>query len=113
MRWAGMRRAWRGRHGGGAAVAPLLLQPVDVGDVAAVLVELALVPAQGRGPELAGPDTLDLVDMAVRTFAARGDSTTVRASWRDSPFGVSMAGEVLLPGPDGARLRPAADVAGR
>ncbi len=130
--------------GGVAAVAPLLVQPVDVGDVATVLVELALGPAQGRGPELAGPDTLDLVDMAVRTFAARGDSTTVRASWRDSPFGVSMAGEVLLPGPDariggtsftawlaqdawrppspghhllrgldGARLRPAADVAGR
>jgi uncharacterized protein YbjT (DUF2867 family) len=85
---------------GVAAVAPLLVQPVDVGDVAAVLAELAVGPAQGRGPDLAGPDTLDLVDMAVRTFAARGDSTTVRASWRDSPFGVSMAGEVLLPGPD-------------
>jgi len=85
---------------GAAAVAPLLVQPVDVGDVAAVLAELAVGPAQGRGPDLGGPDTLDLVDMAVRTFAARGDSTTVRASWQDSPFGVSMAGEVLLPGPD-------------
>ena len=85
---------------GVAAVAPLLVQPVDAGDVGVVLAELAVGPAQGRGPELAGPDTLDLVDMAVRTFAARGDSTTVRASWRDSPFGVSMAGEVLLPGPE-------------
>jgi uncharacterized protein YbjT (DUF2867 family) len=88
---------------GVAAVAPLLVQPVDVGDVASVLVELALGEPQGRAPDLAGPDTLDLVDMAVRTFAARGDATTVRASWRDSPFGVSMAGEVLLPGP-GARI---------
>jgi uncharacterized protein YbjT (DUF2867 family) len=86
--------------GGVAAVAPLLVQPVDVGDVAAVLVELALGEPRGRTPDLAGPDPMDLVDMAVRTFAARGDATTVRASWRDSPFGVSMAGEVLLPGPD-------------
>jgi uncharacterized protein YbjT (DUF2867 family) len=86
--------------GGVAAVAPLLVQPVDVGDVATVLAELALGEPRGRAADLAGPDTMDLVDMAVRTFAARGDSTTVRASWRDSPFGVSMAGEVLLPGPD-------------
>ena len=88
---------------GVAAVAPLLVQPVDVGDVAAVLAELAVGTPAGRAPDLAGPDTLDLVDMAVRTFAARGSGTTVRASWRDSPFGVSMAGEVLLPGP-GARI---------
>ena len=86
--------------GGIAAVAPLLVQPVDVDDVAAVLVDLALGEPQGRTPDLAGPGTMDLVDMAVRTFAARGDATTVRASWRDSPFGISMAGEVLLPGPD-------------
>jgi uncharacterized protein YbjT (DUF2867 family) len=71
---------------GVAAVAPLLVQPVDVGDVAAVLTELALGSPAGRPPDLAGPDTLDLVDMAVRTFAARGSGTTVRASWRDSPF---------------------------
>ncbi|HEY0718120.1 MAG TPA: nuclear transport factor 2 family protein [Streptosporangiaceae bacterium] len=90
------------RHGV-AAVAPLLVQPVDVGDVALVLVELALGEPQGRTADLAGPDTMDLVDMAVRTLAARGVATTVRASWSDSPFGVSMAGEVLLPGP-GARI---------
>jgi uncharacterized protein YbjT (DUF2867 family) len=88
---------------GVAAVAPLLVQPVDVGDVAAVLAELALGSPAGRAPDLAGPETLDLVEMAVRTFAARGSGTTVRASWRDSPFTVSMAGEVLLPGP-GARI---------
>jgi hypothetical protein len=46
---------------------------------------------------------MDLVDMARRTLAARGDPTRLRASWRDGPFGVEMAGEVLLPGPD-ARL---------
>ena len=95
--------AGRATADGVAAVAPLLVQPVDVGDVAAVLVELALGSPARRAPDLAGPDTLDLVDMAVRTFAARGSGIKVRASWRDSPFGVSMAGEVLLPGP-GARI---------
>jgi uncharacterized protein YbjT (DUF2867 family) len=91
--------AGRATAGGVAAVAPLLVQPVDVGDVAAVLAELALGAPAGRAPDLAGPDTLDLVEMTVRAFAARGSGTRVRASWRDSPFGVSMAGEVLLPGP--------------
>ncbi|NYJ74099.1 nuclear transport factor 2 family protein [Allobranchiibius huperziae] len=82
---------------GVATVAPLLVQPVDVADVAEVLVELALGDPQGRTADLAGPDTQDLVDMARRTFAAHGDSTQVHASWRDNPFGTSMAGEVLLP----------------
>ncbi len=95
--------AGRTTANGVAAVAPLLVQPVDAGDVGGVLAELAVGSPQGQAPDLAGPDTLDLVDMAIRTFAARGDRTTVRASWRDSPFGLSMAGEVLLPGP-GARI---------
>jgi uncharacterized protein YbjT (DUF2867 family) len=72
-------------------------------DVATVLVELAAGAPQGRVPDLAGPETEDLVDMARRTLAARGDPTRLRASWRDGPFGVDWAGEVLLPG-DGARL---------
>src|ERR1700761_7731779 len=97
--FAEMVAGWTAANGV-AAVAPLLVQPVDVGDVAAVLAELAVGSPRGQAPDPAGPDTLDLVEMAVRTFAARGDNTAVRASWRDSPFTVSMAGEVLLPGPD-------------
>jgi uncharacterized protein YbjT (DUF2867 family) len=88
---------------GVAAVPPLLMQPVDVADVADVLVRTAVGTPQGRARDLAGPETMDLVDMARRTLAARGDPTRLRASWRDGPFGVEMAGEVLLPGPD-ARL---------
>lgn len=88
---------------GVATVAPLLVQPVDVDDVASVLVELALGEPVGRAPDLAGPETWDLVDMAVRTFAARGEPYGVRASWRDGPLPVSTAGEALLPGP-GARI---------
>jgi hypothetical protein len=43
--------------------------------------------------------------MARRTLTARGDITKLVPSWRNGPFGVEMAGEVLLPGPD-ARLAP-------
>jgi uncharacterized protein YbjT (DUF2867 family) len=95
--------AGRTRRDGVAIVPPLLVQPVAITDVATVLVELAAGAPQGRAPDLAGPETEDLVDMARRTLAARGDPTRLRASWRDGPFGVDWAGEVLLPG-DGARL---------
>jgi len=81
----------------------LLVQPVAVADVAAVLVELATGAPLGRAPDLAGPEPQDLVDMARRTLSARGDPTRLRASWRDGPYGVDWAGEVLLPG-DRARL---------
>ncbi len=90
-------------HDGVATVPPLLVQPVAVADVAAVLAEIAAGPPQGRAIDLAGPETLDLVDMARRTLAARRDPTRLRASWRDGPFSLAMAGEALLPGP-GARL---------
>jgi hypothetical protein len=52
--------------------------------------------------DIAGPETQDLVDMARRTFAARGKAITLVPTWRGI-FGPDMAGEVLLPGED-ARL---------
>jgi hypothetical protein len=42
--------------------------------------------------------------MARRTLAAQRTSLQLIPSWR-GPFGVEMAGEVLLPGPD-ARIAP-------
>ncbi|MBV9796003.1 MAG: nuclear transport factor 2 family protein [Actinobacteria bacterium] len=103
--FAGMVASWTTRDGV-ATVAPLLVQPVAVADVAGVLADAAVGPAQEMAPDLAGPEPLDFVDMARRTLAARGETTGVRASWRDGPFGTEMGGEVLLPGPD-ARLGPA------
>ncbi len=93
------------RRGDEAQIAPLLLQPVAVEDVAAVLVELAAGPAQGRAPDLAGPEPQDMVDMARRTLAARGESIRLIPTWRGGVFGPEMAGEVMLPQP-GARLGP-------
>jgi uncharacterized protein YbjT (DUF2867 family) len=87
---------------GVATVPPLLVQPVAVSDVADALAQAALGPPQGRARDLAGPDPQDLVDMARRTLAARGQAVRLVPSW--SGF-ITMAGEVLMPGPD-ARIAP-------
>lgn len=90
---------------GEATVPPLLLQPVAPADVAGALVDLALAdPADGL-VVLAGPRTEDAVDMARRTFAARGQERRIRAAWQGAALGLEFAGEVLLP-PQGARFAP-------
>ena len=97
--FAGMVASWT-RDGASAFVPPMLVQPIDVGDLAEVLVEVASGPAREDGPlEVAGPECQALVDMARRTLAARGDPVRLTTGWR-KPFGVEMAGDVLLPGPD-------------
>lgn len=93
------------RRGDTAVVPPLLVQPVAASDVGQALAELAVGPPRGRAGDLAGPGPQDLVDMARRTLAARGEALRLVPSWRDGPFGVEMAGEVMLPGPD-ARIAP-------
>jgi uncharacterized protein YbjT (DUF2867 family) len=100
--FAGQVVGWT-RTDAGAVVPPVLLQPVAVADVADLLAEVAVGAPLGRIIELAGPETHDLVDMARRTLAARGDDTRLIARWQDSPFGVEMAGDVRLPG-EGARI---------
>jgi uncharacterized protein YbjT (DUF2867 family)/catechol 2,3-dioxygenase-like lactoylglutathione lyase family enzyme len=94
----------RTQRGQVATVPPLLVQPVAVADVAEVLVEVAAGEPQQGIRELAGPELQDLVDMARRTLAAQRTSLRLIPSWR-GPFGVEMAGEVLLPGPD-AQIAP-------
>jgi uncharacterized protein YbjT (DUF2867 family) len=92
------------RRGQSAALPPLLVQPVAVSDVADTLVEVAVGEPINGIFELAGPETQDLVDMARRTLAARGESLRLIPTWRGR-YGVEMAGEILLPGRD-ARLAP-------
>jgi uncharacterized protein YbjT (DUF2867 family) len=87
---------------GVATIAPLLVQPVDPQDVADTLAELAIGEPQRDRVDLAGPHTEDLVDMARRTFAARGEEIRLVPTWR-GPFDVSAAGEMLLP-EEGARI---------
>jgi uncharacterized protein YbjT (DUF2867 family) len=99
--FAAMVAGWTQKNGS-ATIAPLLVQPIAPADVAAVLAEIAAGPPLRARLDIAGPETQDLVDMARRTFAARGQDITLIPTWRGA-FGLSMAGEVLLPG-DGARL---------
>ncbi|MCV7066738.1 NAD(P)H-binding protein [Mycolicibacterium farcinogenes] len=93
-----------GPDGVTAPIAPLLVQPIDPDDVAAVLAEIAVGEPQGRYADVAGPQPQDLVDMARRTLAVRGRDVRLVPTW-SSVFGVEMAGNVMLPG-ERARLAP-------
>jgi uncharacterized protein YbjT (DUF2867 family) len=99
--FAAMVAGWAERDGT-APIAPLLVQPIAPADVAAVLAEVATAPPLGARLEIAGPETQDLVDMARRSYAARGQDIRLVPTWRGN-FGTDMAGEALLPGA-GARL---------
>jgi uncharacterized protein YbjT (DUF2867 family) len=101
--FAAMVARWTERDGV-ATIAPLLVQPVAPADVAEVLAEVAVGAPQGRHPDVAGPETQDLVDMARRTNDVRGRRVRLVPAW-SGPFGPSMAGNVLLPG-EGARIMP-------
>jgi uncharacterized protein YbjT (DUF2867 family) len=101
--FAAMVAGWT-EHDGTATIAPLLVQPIAPADVAAVLAEVAVAAPLRATIDIAGPQTQDLVDMARRTFAARGQALRLIPTWR-GVFGPDMAGEVLLPG-ENARLTP-------
>jgi len=101
--FAAMVAGWAEKDGA-ATIAPLLVQPIAQADVGAILADVAAgAPLRAR-LDIAGPETQDLVDMARRTFAVRGQDIRLVPTWR-GVFGPDMAGEVLLPG-DGARLGP-------
>ncbi len=93
--FAEMVSGWT-RRGDSAVVPPLLIQPLDVCDLARLLGELAAGPPGDTTIDVAGPEPHDLVDMARRTLAARGHDLRLIPSWR-GPFRTDMAGEVLLP----------------
>lgn len=96
--FAGMVVDWA-RRGDVAMVPPLLVQPVAASDVGEALAQLATGEPRNGTIDLAGPEPQDFVDMARRTLAARGEEIRLVPTWRGL-FGVEMAGEVLLPGPD-------------
>ncbi|KAA0023244.1 SDR family oxidoreductase [Antrihabitans cavernicola] len=99
--FAGMVVRWT-RESDTATIAPVLVQPVAAREVGEVLVQFAAETPTGGRVELAGPATEDLVDMARRTLAVRGENVRLIPTWR-GPLSIEMAGEVLLPG-TGARL---------
>jgi uncharacterized protein YbjT (DUF2867 family) len=101
--FAAMVAGWVERDGV-AELAPLTVQPVAPADVAGILAEVAAAEPQDRHPDVAGPETHDLVDMARRTFQAQGRTTRVTAGGV-SIFGPDMADSMPLPG-ENARITP-------
>lgn len=99
--FAAMVAGWAEKDGT-ATVAPLLLQPIAPADVAAELAEVAVGEPLAATIDIAGPETQDLVDMARRTFAVRGQDIKLVPTWRGN-YGTDLAGEAMLPG-EGARL---------
>lgn len=89
---------------GVATIAPLLVAPIAPSDVGEILADVATGAPLNAKLDIAGPETQDFVDMARRTFAARGQQIKLVPTWRGA-FDTSMAGEVLLPGPN-ARIAP-------
>lgn len=101
--FAAMVAGWFEQNGV-SAIAPLLVQPIAPDDIAQVLAEVAVGAPQGRHVDVAGPETQDLVDMARRTLAVRGQQLKLVPTW-SGMFGLSMAGNVLLPS-ENARIAP-------
>ncbi len=82
-----------------AHIAPLLVQPIAPREVGKILAEVAVGQPRNGIVEIAGPDPQDFVDMARRTLTSLGKNIKLVPTWR-AAFDTSMAGEVLLPGPD-------------
>jgi uncharacterized protein YbjT (DUF2867 family) len=104
--FAGQVLAW-GQHDDVAWVPEMLLQPVAVAAAARVLADLVIAddPAAGIA-EVAGPQQEQLVDMATRLAARRGDAVEVRGAPDDSADGRSAATGALLPGPKATIIGP-------
>jgi uncharacterized protein YbjT (DUF2867 family) len=100
--FAGRVVKWR-REGGVARLPPLLLQPVAAADVGRRLAHLAAGPPRGRAVDFAGPGPEDLIDMARRTLAARGETVRLVPTWHSGFFGLDAAGDAMLPGPEADR----------
>lgn len=74
------------------------VQPVDAGEVAVRLTELAGAPPAGRVPDLGGPEILDGVDLAHRYLTAVGRHRRV--------LGVRVPGKTGRAYRDGGHLAP-------
>jgi uncharacterized protein YbjT (DUF2867 family) len=92
-----------------SSVGPLRLvprmrvQPVAAREVGEVLAELAVDGAPGRAADLAGPEEHEMVDLARRVLAARGERGVVVPLPVPGAAGRAMARGALTGGP-GARL---------
>lgn len=91
---------------GPVAIIPRMLsQTVDTRDVAAELVRVALEPPRGRAPDLAGPETHEMPELARRLIRAQGMRRRVVPVTFPGAAGRAMRDGSLIPttpGPRGA-----------
>ncbi len=91
------------RSRGPFAVIPrMLIQPVAAHEVADALVALVRGPL-GVAPELAGPEPLELTDLARAVRETRGDRKLLLPVRPPGAVGRAMAGGALLPADDAQR----------
>jgi uncharacterized protein YbjT (DUF2867 family) len=76
-----------------APVPRMRSRPVDVTEVASALADLAVGPARGRAGEIAGPEVLEIIDMARRVAVGR----RVVGFRLPGPAGRALAAGALLP----------------
>ena len=81
----------------------MLSQPVAAAEVAEALVDLAAGPAVGRAPELAGPEKLQMVELARRVNRTRGLGRRVLSARVPGAAGRAMRKGALTPVADGPR----------
>jgi uncharacterized protein YbjT (DUF2867 family) len=81
----------------------MLSQPVAAVEVAQALVDLAEAGPAGRVPDLAGPERLDMVELARRVSEARGLGRRVVGVPVPGAAGRAMRSGVLCPTGDGPR----------
>jgi uncharacterized protein YbjT (DUF2867 family) len=86
-----------------AVVPRMQVQPVAAAEVGAALAELALGPAVGRAPDLAGPEVHDLVELVRRVVRARGGRQRVVPLRVPGTAGRRMRDGGLLPEGPGRR----------
>jgi uncharacterized protein YbjT (DUF2867 family) len=92
------------RERGPVALVPRMLsQPIAAREVASALVDLALGAPAGMAPEIAGPEPLEMTDMARRFVAARGLRRMVVPVRVPGTAGRAMASGALLPTGPGLR----------
>ncbi len=80
----------------------MLSQPIAAAEVGEALVDLAETGPSGRVPDLAGPEPLQMVDLARRVSRARGQGRRVVPVWMPGA-GKQMRKGSLLPTTDGPR----------
>ncbi|MEU6546778.1 SDR family oxidoreductase [Streptomyces sp. NPDC046859] len=87
-------------QGDTVSVAPIRIQPIFSGDVAAAVARTAVGAPVGGIVEVAGPDTFDLEDFIRRALAVHGDPRTVVTDPQGQYWGATLKDSDLLPGPD-------------